>query len=346
MATAKTEKQYLFELSLEHPEFPYTELSSVCERLGDVAERLSDWLSVVRTERDPGEMMEYAGCLAFTVRFSLLQGRYNSWESLREGVFALAEKEKGVSAAVRIASKAKSMKARRLGAERELGSIVAEKCPIDLENPDNEFRVIESEGSYFLGSLIASVDRKRIDSRQAKNRTYFSPVSLSPRYARAFLNICGVSTGKLVLDPFCGTGGILIEAALLGATIAGSDIDPEMVAGTRANLQQAIPGREWDLHTIDVGQIRKLGMFDAVVTDPPYGRSSFKNSEELSALYSRALRSILDVLVVGGMIGIVVPDASLLPELPGLEKTMQLQNRVHGSLVRNYIVMKKRETTA
>lgn len=341
MGAAKQEKRYLFELSLEHPEFPYAELGSVCDRLGDTAERLNDWLCIVRTERSSESMNEYAGCLAFTLRFSLLHGSYASWDMLKAGTSELAATVEGRSAAVRLASKSQSMKAKRPGAERELGSIVAEKCPIDLENPVVEIRVVESDGIYFLGSTVAVVDRKSIDSRQAKFRAYFSPVSLSPRYARAFLNICCVSPGKRVLDPFCGTGGILIEAALLGAEIAGSDIDNEMIEGTRANLQQAMPGREWDLRCMDVGNIGKLGKFDAVVTDPPYGRSSFKNREELSTLYDRALREISGVLADGGKVGIVVPDAKLLPELPRLKKNLHLRSRVHGSLVRNFIVLQK-----
>ena len=58
MAAATQERQYLFELSLEHAEFPYTELRSVCDRLGDTAERLSDRLCIVRSERAPESMME------------------------------------------------------------------------------------------------------------------------------------------------------------------------------------------------------------------------------------------------------------------------------------------------
>lgn len=341
-----TEREYLFELSLEHPDFPYSELAFVCGRLGDVAERYSDWLCIVRTEKGPEAMMEYAGCLSFTLRFSLLHGEYSDWDSLREGTARLTAEAKGMRAAVRMASKAQTMKSKRPTAERELGSIVAEMCPIDLEHPEIEIRVVESEGVFFLGTLVAVVDRRSIDSRQAKFRTYFSPISLSPRYARAFLNICGVSAGSRILDPFCGTGGILMEAALLGASIAGSDIDPEMIEGTRANLMQVLPGREWELHCLDVGRIGELGKFDAVVTDPPYGRSSFRNREELSVLYGRALKHIEEVLADDGMVGIVVPDANLLPPMPAFERKLHLRSRVHGSLVRNFMVLQKRAATA
>lgn len=342
MSHPREKSEYLFELSLEHADFPFAELRAVAERLGDESERLSERLCIVRSGRNREEILEYARCLSFTLRFSILHGRYRDWDALRKGVAEVAREIKGKRAAVRVPGKGKRMKGHRPAAERELGSIIAERCPIDLENPETEVRVVEYSGGYLLGMLVAVVDRRGIDSRQAKHRTYFSPISLSPRYARALLNLCGVSDDKRVLDPFCGTGGILIEAALLGGSIVGSDIDPEMVAGTEANLRQALPGGKWELRCMDVGRIGELGSFDAVVTDPPYGRSSFRNREELSVLYSRALGKIFDVLVEGGMAGMVVPDASLLPEIPGLERLLHLKSKVHRSLVRNYIVMKKR----
>ena len=44
----------------------------------------------------------------------------------------------------------------------------------------------------------------------------------------------------------------------------------------------------------------------------------------------------------GGTIGIVVPDISLLPEIEGLEKRVHIAQRVHRSLVRNYVVLGRR----
>jgi tRNA G10 N-methylase Trm11 len=40
----------------------------------------------------------------------------------------------------------------------------------------------------------------------------------------------------LLLDPFCGTGVVLQEAALMGCSILGTDLEPRMIDFTRANL--------------------------------------------------------------------------------------------------------------
>ena len=58
---------------------------------------------------------------------------------------------------------------------------------------------------------------------------------MMPRMARTLVNIAGYNRGDIMLDPFCGTGGILIEAHLLGARVIGSDFDPLMVLGSRQN---------------------------------------------------------------------------------------------------------------
>ncbi|MHB8606006.1 MAG: TRM11 family SAM-dependent methyltransferase, partial [Thermoplasmatota archaeon] len=42
--------------------------------------------------------------------------------------------------------------------------------------------------------------------------------------------------GARVLDPFCGTGGLALECALVGARVLASDLDARMVAGTAQTL--------------------------------------------------------------------------------------------------------------
>lgn len=47
---------------------------------------------------------------------------------------------------------------------------------------------------------------------------------------------------KTVLDPFCGTGVVLQEAALMGYEAYGSDLDPRMVAYSQENLEWLAAG--------------------------------------------------------------------------------------------------------
>ncbi len=60
---------------------------------------------------------------------------------------------------------------------------------------------------------------------------------LPPKLAQIMLNLCCAQKGETILDPFCGTGALLMEAALMGAKPLGSDINPKMVEYTRENLK-------------------------------------------------------------------------------------------------------------
>jgi len=63
---------------------------------------------------------------------------------------------------------------------------------------------------------------------------------LPPKLAQIIINLATANSspaqGKVVLDPFCGTGVVLQEAALMGFDIYGSDLEPRMVEYTDKNL--------------------------------------------------------------------------------------------------------------
>lgn len=47
-----------------------------------------------------------------------------------------------------------------------------------------------------------------------------------PQLAKSLINISGVKEGSLILDPFCGSGTVLLEAKLNGFKSVGSDLNP------------------------------------------------------------------------------------------------------------------------
>lgn len=63
---------------------------------------------------------------------------------------------------------------------------------------------------------------------------------LPPKLAQIMINLAVGKTvpkyGSVILDPFCGTGVVLQEAALLGFDIYGTDINPRMIEYTDENL--------------------------------------------------------------------------------------------------------------
>ena len=63
---------------------------------------------------------------------------------------------------------------------------------------------------------------------------------MMPRMARTLVNLSLAGSGSILLDPFCGTGGILIEAEMLGVHAVGSDFDPMMIQGCKENVHQSM----------------------------------------------------------------------------------------------------------
>ena len=98
----------------------------------------------------------------------------------------------------------------------------------------------------------------------------------------------------------------LVEAGLVGAKVIGIDAQEKLVVGARMNLEAF--GLDYVLMEGDACRIPfKEATIDAIVTDPPYGRSAAILAESLEKLYSCSLKEIQRVLKPGG-IAVVVSD--------------------------------------
>ena len=220
---------------------------------------------------------------------------------------------------------------------RKLGGALSKNNDVDLKNPDLEIVMLMSDKIHvFLSQKI--IDRNIMETRKVGERPFFSPISLHPRFARAAINLTGVKKGEKILDPFCGTGGIAIEAAFMGMKPMASDFDEEMISGTLENMDYY--GLEmYDYDVCDISKIQdRFGEVDAICSDPPYGRSTSTGGEDIESLYARAMKSFEDVLKPGGRVTVVLPH-------PMDSGTMALESmyvqRVHGSLSRHYHTFRK-----
>jgi tRNA (guanine10-N2)-dimethyltransferase len=142
---------------------------------------------------------------------------------------------------------------------------------IDLENPEYEIAVICGSKNYFILTK-SKIMQQDWFTRRPRSRAYFHPTAIFPKLARALVNLTRVKEGEVLLDPFAGTGSILLEGALVGARCIGVDISGKMVRGALANQKKF--NQEW-LGVILADSTRlPLMKVDAIVTDIPYGRAS------------------------------------------------------------------------
>ncbi len=147
---------------------------------------------------------------------------------------------------------------------------------------------------------------------------------LPPKLARIMINLAEAPEGAGILDPFCGSGTVLQEAALLGYRhLVGTDADSQGIERTRANfswLKQKNP--QTPAPALMVADIKNLisilhqSNFDCIVTEPYLGpplrgheseQRLGQIAEELTEFYRSALRVMVRVIKPGGRIVMIWP---------------------------------------
>jgi tRNA (guanine10-N2)-dimethyltransferase len=223
-----------------------------------------------------------------------------------------------------------------------LADIYSKEREVTLENPDIEVRGLITNSTTYVGLKLLELNRSQFENRKAQHRPFFSPISLHPKLARVMVNLSSIRKGESLLDPFCGTGGILIEAGLIGARVIGSDIEDKMVDGCKNNLD-FYDIKNYKLLHSDIGNItRHIAKVDAVATDFPYGKATTTKGENICELYERAFKNISCVLKENGNAVIGLSDKNMLSlgekYLSLIEKH---RFRAHRSLTRYFAVFHK-----
>jgi 23S rRNA G2445 N2-methylase RlmL len=126
------------------------------------------------------------------------------------------------------------------------------------------------------------------------------PGSLKPPVAAALLLLADVTPHQSVLDPCCGAGTILIEAASMGARAIGGDQEEAAVAAAQSNAGAAgvqIDLRQWDARSLPLDD-RSMAR---IVSNLPWGRQVEVNSE-LESFYQAVCAEMERVVADDGEI--------------------------------------------
>lgn len=217
---------------------------------------------------------------------------------------------------------------------------------VDLERPQRTVYAWASPtGRWVVCELVAVVDRSAFEARRMPRLSYRRPVSLPPRRARAAMNLARVRPGDRVVDPFVGTGALLLEAALLGAQVCGVDRDAGMVRGALRNFASmaAVPARLAVADAAEAFAPPSATAWDAVVTDPPYGRASSSGPERPAELLARVLPRWAELVRPGGRFVVVAPVGTPAIDLgEPWRMVVGIPDRVHRSLTREFRVYERR----
>jgi len=231
----------------------------------------------------------------------------------------------------------------RVKLERDIGSIIKDSVPrlhVELRSPDLTFVCILYQSRCLFGISGFKKPSGLMAPRRPRKRPVFHPSTMPPKIARCMVNLARAKPGSIFADPFCGVGGILIEAAVVGCNVIGLDASVRMLRGARRNL------RHFDLDAMGYvnadARAPPIGEVDAIATDPPYGRGSSTMGVKMATLIRQFLEQATSLLSKDGQLCIAMPqdvDVEQYARDEGLLVREQHLVRVHRSLTRRFIVL-------
>ena len=195
-----------------------------------------------------------------------------------------------------------------LDVQKEAGRVLVERygCAVDLENYELNVRV-----DLFGTTCLVGLQSTRTALSKRQMRVYQPRAALKTPVAYAMLRFARLE-GKegALLDPFCGSGTILVEAAQVHPWVElfGCDLFPEAVEGARRNVESVGLSNRIEIRRADaraIGREFPPERFRAIVTNPPYGVQMGRNLN-FAALYRTFLEQAWKVLEPGGSLVLLV----------------------------------------
>lgn len=213
--------------------------------------------------------------------------------------------------------------------EQILSSVVVEQNK--LVDSGLELCFFVDKNKVFIGKTLAVQDFKNLSKRDfgRPNRDDHSGM-IPPKLAQIMINLVrGADSNykeKTILDPFCGSGTILMEAYLMGfRNIIGSDLSDRAINDSIENINWIIDhqeektietcGKNIDIFQSDVVDLDKSldkNSVDYIVCEPYLGpQRGFKDFDkvvsELNILYSKSLEVFYKLLKDGGRVVMIWP---------------------------------------
>lgn len=220
------------------------------------------------------------------------------------------------------------------GEHGELSAVQVDKNNIIAKGAEviiiEDMRIALDQKNFLIAKTLAVQPYE-----QYSERDYGRPARdsrsgmLPPKLARIMVNMAlpagNVNPETKLLDPFCGSGTILTEAALMGIkNIYGSDVSPTATESTKKNLL-------WTINSASIKLISEIKTADAKITEKTWGavapidavaaepflgvplrgteevRFLENSADELSKLYLSALKSLFNILKKGGRVVFIAP---------------------------------------
>lgn len=301
--------KYLFKLG-HQPEISKAEIFSLIEQQGKwcgIADQKDDLLILTSEEIDPEDLMKRLGGTIYIAEKINPEG-----ENLQEKVLNyLVESSDGNK--IDFAISGLNSEELLMPTKKKLQEKGHSARFVKLENTAsikyNNLVEQESHINIFKEELYVTKAIHPFEQmkKHGRDRPEADPESgmLPPKLSRILLNLAQVRVEDKLLDSFCGSGTVLMEAASIGLEdIVGNDLEQKAVEASRKNLEwlKKEEGLDFEYDLLNqpsekISEYIKEGAIDKIVTEPYLGdpRTGDEDKSELKQRAHNLRRLYIDV---------------------------------------------------
>jgi len=198
------------------------------------------------------------------------------------------------------------------------------------------------ENFYFVSEIYHnSMDYL---GRMPKFRPVVMPYTLKSDMARGAINLLNLKNKESVLlDPFCGIGGILLEGYDMGFKILGNDISWNDLKYFKQNFEHYFPdsfksGQVKRTLADSSTQFLKENSIDGIVSDIPYGKSCRRLGDDL---YNDFLKSAKIYLKPGARLVIIYANFLEFRDIAKkyFNEVTEIDHYINKSMTRHILVL-------
>ena len=334
-------------LSGEHPTLPLAELKAVLEahKINFRINKLEYKLVELDVEKDALNSIVGRGAFVDETAVEILQSR-PTFEDIDRALHSaslhnsLGPKDTLSVRVARFGGVSKQLK--RAEVEQYIGGQLAKLtgARVNLVRPSKLFRGFLTGDTFPLGLSCYQRPAGSIAARRPRKRAVFHPSTMMPKLARCLVNLSRVVDDTVFLDPFCGVGGLLVEASMLGCSVIGIDALKRMLRGSRKNMSH------FNLKTLGFlrADARKLPLKNvgAIATDPPYGTGASTLKSTTRKIMIDFLPEARGILGTGGRTVIASPKGTGGEDIAkdsGFSISENHEIYVHRRLTREILVL-------
>jgi len=150
-----------------------------------------------------------------------------------------------------------------------------------------EFIIWQSGNSFLLAHTKANQNLRNYVLRDRTKPFRDAKMGmLPPKLAQILINLANPKNDEVVIDPFCGSGTVCAEAAIMGFRTIGSDMSSSFINGAKQNFEFLAEKFRYDVHAgnFEVSRVEDFNFqkYQGVIVTEGFLGKNFDSNEKIS----------------------------------------------------------------